>query len=402
LLLYKYAPVVAVVEKVSKSLPNRSSLAWDFYKPVRYDDWRTPNRLHVHAVADGSNNQYLREVRIFIQNLKMFNIGVPTKAHFDLALSRELEHRCYGLRQDAQRGKNLVHGVAQVYPELKDSLVLTRRALAGWERLRTAGEGGPMSEAAVMLVVEYFFREGKLFEGLCTLFAFDLYARESDWETVRIEDVHVVRTYGSKVPQVAKVFGSSKRGLTTKTGADHVLPVDSPFLCLILEAITKWLSPTQQLFPFDQVYFRKQWHLALSAVGLPERPPHTLRHSRPSEQVRRKELSLEGVRRRGRWRQMKSVQRYAKEGALVVYEAHVDPGLLRRGSEIMSHPASWLAQAVRRGPARTSSLGLIIRAAARVLSAGGDGAEMAPPLSAERGKVSMRGPATEAFELSLD
>ena len=50
-----------------------------------------------------------------------------------------------------------------------------------------------MSEATVFLVAAHFFLTGKLYEGLCVLLAYDLYARESDWETINVQGVHVVR-----------------------------------------------------------------------------------------------------------------------------------------------------------------------------------------------------------------
>ena len=42
----------------------------------------------------------------------------------------------------------------QIFPDIKNGFVLARRAFTGWERMIVPGEGGPMSEGAVFLVVE--------------------------------------------------------------------------------------------------------------------------------------------------------------------------------------------------------------------------------------------------------
>ena len=46
-------------------------------------------------------------------------------------------------------------------------------------------------------------------------------------------------------------------------------------------------------------------------------PPHSIRHSGPSEDLSQNIASLETVRRRGRWKALESVQRYTKTFALV-------------------------------------------------------------------------------------
>ena len=78
--------------------------------------------------------------------------------------------------------------------------------------------------------------------------------------------------------------------------------------------------------------------LGLSWVG----PPHTLRHSGASRDVATKAKSLEEVRRRGRWSQPKSVQRYTKTHLLTQHLAQVPKSITVHGREITEDPVKAL------------------------------------------------------------
>ena len=72
------------------------------------------------------------------------------------------------------------------------------------------------------------------------------------------------------------------------------------------------------MVPITQIEFRKGWwqvlaHLNLAHMG----PPHSLRHSRPSHEMLNDTMTLENLRRRGRWQSLKSVQRYTKSHVLI-------------------------------------------------------------------------------------
>ena len=72
----------------------------------------------------------------------------------------------------------------------------------------------------------------------------------------------------------------------------------------------------------SQAKVRQRWHRELRKLKLPFAGPlHAIRHSGPSEDLARGLLSLEAVRRRGRWKSLDSVQRYTKTFALTRFRA---------------------------------------------------------------------------------
>ncbi|CAK0838668.1 unnamed protein product [Prorocentrum cordatum] len=80
----------------------------------------------------------------------------------------------------------------------------------------------------------------------------------------------------------------------------------------------------EELYGIDQVRFRKLWHQACRALGMPWAPPiHGIRHSGPSEDAARGCASLGQVRRRGRWKALSSVQRYSMTFALTQFRARM-------------------------------------------------------------------------------
>jgi hypothetical protein len=299
-------------------------------------------------------------------DVKMRGIRLGTADRIDRALARDLEYRCYGLHQNVQRGKALVHGMLHINPGLKVRIPLAMKALVGWDRVHVAGEGRPMSQAAVFLVVRHLFAEGRLFEAIAVWLSWDCYLRESDWESLRLEDIFVYgKSMSTKAPAVGLRLGAAHRGLSTKTGPEQTVVVDDTFLRRVLAAIRETGHPDDPLFPFKQQHYRVMWHRVLAFLGLPPLPPHSLRHSRPSHQISTGELSLEEVRRRGRWRQLKSVQRYTKAALIIAYNSQLPQKVLTAGGRVLENPVRAFQDAAASGRGRKTSVGQILLAAAR-------------------------------------
>lgn len=274
----------------------------------------------MHAIQDSSSDDYLKEVRIFLQNVKMHRLPVSTPAQIDETLARELEFRCFGLEQNVSRGRALVWGWLTVFPACCNSLPLTRRALVGWERLHIGGEGEPLWIGLVAILIAHFLENGLLWEALCVWLSYDSCAWESDWETLVWSQVFVIP--GKKVgdpPKVSVKFGASALGKKTQTGVDQTVEIDDSWLCRILAALKEVMPSSQRVFPFDQTHYRRHYNAAQANLkfGKAGGPAHSMRHTRPSFQIKKKQLCLEGVRKRGRWKQMTSVQWYAKEAVLI-------------------------------------------------------------------------------------
>ena len=91
-----------------------------------------------------------------------------------------------------------------------------------------------------------------------------------------------------------------------------------------------------RIFPLTQEGFRRRWTAALNNLGLPYRPPHAMRHTAAAEAIFQKRLSLEQVRRRGRWTALSSVQRYTKTHDIVNYKGSMDPQMLAEGEFLVA------------------------------------------------------------------
>jgi hypothetical protein len=162
-------------------------------------------------------------------------------------------------------------------------------------------------------------------------------------------------------PQVVLLLGDRERGLGVKTGSNQSVQIDCGVLACIMAEVARTTPPSSLIFPFSQAHIRKMWNdtlqrdLKATGVG----PLHTVRHSKPSRDVMMKVRTLEEVRRRGRWNQVKSVQRYSRTQALVAHLADLPADLRTRVSRAEDRWETLLASAVRRGPGSKTRLGKV-------------------------------------------
>ena len=117
--------------------------------------------------------------------------------------------------------------------------------------------------------------------------------------------------------------------------------MDQQWLSLIIVARVQALSGHARVFEFTQQKFRAEWGASLLRLGLEwVGPPHTLRHSGPSRDAFENRRTLEDIRRRGRWSQIKSIQRYSKRHELVVHKSRLTPTAKKQGEELIANPTS--------------------------------------------------------------
>ena len=138
--------------------------------------------------------------------------------------------------------------------------------------------------------------------------------------------------------------------VTTKARSqDDTVLVDSPCheaLGPVLAELVRIRAAEEQLFPLTLNGYEKILRDAGSAMGLTtEFVPHSLRHCGPANDLYFERRSMAAVAKRGRWANIKSVQRYEKHARLaevtnslsaasVAYmkaaEAHLEAVLLHR------------------------------------------------------------------------
>lgn len=315
------------------------------------------NRLQLHAVSDGTNVAYIAEVKRFLKMLRKLEVRPSTMSEWDLYMADELSRRCYTRDCSLSSSQYLFHGFCHPFPEHKHRLPESARALKGWERQVGSRLGGPMTWGVVLLIIQHMFLEGQVWAGLWVWLQHDVYGGEQDMEILHEPDI-----YHAPPSECALQFGPRERGESVKTGSDQGCEVDDPLLSRILYAVKrKILSAGAPLFPHTQAFVRKIWAQTQETLQLDRvHPLHSLRHTKPSADARSKRRTLEEIRRRGRWNQLKSVQRYSRGHAVTMHLAAL-PGPARLSAEaaVAQYPRC-LAVALRNGPAAKTPLAKII------------------------------------------
>ena len=184
------------------------------------------------------------------------------------------------------------------------------------------------------MIAEWVAHNVGALEALVIVLSLDAYLREQDWEMLRCEDVYV-ELRGKDVPSVALLFGRRHRGESVKTGQDQGVCVEDEFVARAIAGLVEGRPRDENIFGFSSSHFRKVWAKALEALDLQwVGPPHTLRHSGPSFDASTGRRDLEQTRRRGRWKQLKSVERYAKGHALTMHLSRLPRHLKEKGREL--------------------------------------------------------------------
>ena len=341
-------PVGAVRPKPPRAgdvpLEKRGPRAWDNYE-------REPHlgiseggftRLLTHSVADATAAQWAPKVRDFLGYCVDKGWKLQSANAVDCALADYMDTKCYRDRLRPTWGSVVLFGLLVIWPELRNRLPLALRSLKSWQRLVVSVEGGPLPEEAVFAIAIYFFESGLLDEAIWTLVQYDVYGREQDMEMLREADI----IWDGRC--VGLLFGISARGEEGKTGSNQGVVVRRGTVANVLLAMKDVKKhSTGPIFGPRQAGFRKEWHRACRALGMPwAPPPHGLRHSGPSEDVARGRASLEQVRRRGRWKALSSVQRYSKTFALTQFRARMPQKVLEVGARATGDLAAEILRAI--------------------------------------------------------
>ena len=304
-------------------------------------------RLFVHGVADDTNLGYLKEVRRFLGDVSTGGYKFDSFERRDYLLAIYLDDMCYQRSEPVSRGSKLFNGFMHVFPEHRGRMTLSARAIACWERLAKGAEGGPAWERTVYAIAADMLSRG--LPGMCVacLLALDCFLREQDWEQLLKEDVyHTLDEQG--LPVIALKFGRRHRAERVKTGQEQGVTIDSLFLKFIMLARLAQLRDDERVFPFSQASFRAEWGTSLLRLDLPfVGPPHSLRHSGPSRDAASGARTLEEIRRRGRWSQLKSVQRYSKGHELTVHKSRLPEAILRQGEKLLHDPITGFTELAR-------------------------------------------------------
>ena len=323
-----------------QKLQSRSRIAPKQYGPLAFENYQSEEaqgchpasglRLLSHAVQDDTMlKKYIPAVRAFLYFAQARGRTFMTCVDVDMTLALYLDHVCFNDELSFSTASCCFFGLLAVYPELHMKLPVAHRAWKSWERNHLSGEGTPVPQEAAYLLAEWLRESGFMLEALLVELALDCYLRSSDWEKLRAADVH------DDGVSTALILGSAERGEKAKTGPNQGVVIDSAVLRRDLMTWVRSLKADQHVFPFSGAHFRSLWIQAKNALAVQWLgPPHDLRHGGASRDVEAKTRDLEGIRRRGRWKSMESVQRYTKAWVLVRERGRLTGTQRTRGAEL--------------------------------------------------------------------
>ena len=165
-----------------------------------------------------------------------------------------------------------------------------------------------------------------------TLVSYDGLLRQGECDKLRNEDVP------DNDHQCALLLGVAARGERTKTGVRQGVVLRTDFAVQALRHHIGGLQPRDHVFRSTTASsFRRDWKALTTALGLPPRPPHALRHAGAAELVR-SGATMGDVKLRGRWRSDACVRRYCKTHDLIAYDAALDPDLRLSARAFLADP----------------------------------------------------------------
>ena len=165
------------------------------------------------------------------------------------------------------------------------------------------------------------------------------YLRISEALEIRGEDVvDPAETAAGK--SFALIVAPKARGLPSKNGEfDQSILIGSetfPWMPSVMKEL-KRRRPVGRWFEMTYEEYKRTFDQVTKSLGLPYVVvPHQARHSGPSWHRLQATFTLEEVRKRGRWRSMRSVLRYEKAGLLLKAEAILSAEQKSRGLDCMA------------------------------------------------------------------
>ena len=211
------------------------------------------NRLQVHAVDDRTNDIYTAAVRELLIQMRYERVPFTTLEERDRAMADYLSDFCYLRGGSLARAGHLVSGFTHIFPEHKQHMPETARALLTWHRLGLSAEGGPLSSKTIGAIVLKMIQNGHTFSALAVMLSEDAYLREQDWSQMCMEDV-----YGDQ-NRVAIVLGVRERGEKARTGSNQGVLLDRAYLGDMILAMKEHLEVGEPFFPISTVEYRRHW-----------------------------------------------------------------------------------------------------------------------------------------------
>ena len=274
-------------------------------------------RMLIHTVSDDTAlGSYIPAVRKFLAYVRKEKLDDTSNEAIDRALLQYLGKICYFDDLHPQQGSLVVNALCYLWPDIATALPNSWRATKGWSKFGVVFEGGPVAPQRLALMQDALWKHGSATAaeaGDACHIAEDGYLREQDFLQLRVGDC----LFSGDV--VTLMLGVASRGESSKTGRNQGVVLDSPLSCSLLWKRCQGRKPSEKVFPrLTALTYSKWWRWAAKAVCGDSNgagAPHSARHSGPSRDLTTGYRSLEQIMKRGRWKALTSVHRYAKPHA---------------------------------------------------------------------------------------
>ena len=245
----------------------------------------------------------------------------------------------YEEQRSSQAGKDLRAGLLHVYPDLKDELPVSARALKSWEKLEGDPEREPLCRSLLALAIAKLSERNNDM-GWCAWSPSRKLLREQDIEDLRVSDISIGEPpeEGAASP-VSPELGVLERGETTKRGTSQGVVLLDPEVALFCICKKKSLRSAQRIFSFTIEEYRTAWAAVLKELQFSDLGgPHVLRHTGASHLVQHENWQLPDVQVRGRWGALRSVLHYLQPHLLIKNEQRTPEAWHERARYLWEDP----------------------------------------------------------------
>ena len=199
-----------------------------------------------------------------------------------------------------------------------------RDALAGWCKLHGDDSRDPLPEEITLALVRTLLSSRQVLTAAAVFLQPQFYLRPSEMIAVRAADVILPLAGVARYHAVGIVVAPRELEVTTKSRThDDTILVDGachPDSTAVLHELARVRSDGDRLFPaLTLSKYEESFRVAGAKLGLAHLNivPHMMRHTGPSNDLFHGRRNIQEVAKRGRWKNLKSVHRYAKSGRLL-------------------------------------------------------------------------------------
>ena len=319
----------------------RGAAAWANLAQVAASAEEAGQRMLIHTVSDATAlNCYVPALRKFLQYVKDADLDDGSNEAIDRALLQYMGKCCYLDDGHPHQGSLVINALCYIWPDVSQALPLSWRASKGWTKFGVVSEGQPVAPQRLAVMQDELWRHGSptaCEAGDACLIAVDGYLREQDFLNLQVQDV----AFSEGVATL--LLGVASRGESSKTGRNQGVVLDEPLSFSRLQSRCEGKQMTDKVFPrLSAPIYSKWWRWAArKACGDPNGAgaPHSARHSGPSRDLTTGYRSLESILKRGRWKALSSVGRYAKLHSYYAYLARLGPDERLRGDRLLEQRA---------------------------------------------------------------